>query len=175
VIGIPTLDVLAANFSETAGLVCPLLDAQRDLVYTAVYRQQGRTLVKMTEHMLVTIDDICQKLRAEYLAAATQPVILAGDCLVKYRRKIEEFLGAQGVIAPPHLQYPRAGMVAKLALAQMTAADDQMTAAVNNFITLQPLYLKKAEAEIVWEQKHCEVDRGRQDGSLCCPDGIKGY
>ena len=51
-------------------------------------------------------------------------------------------------LAPPHVILPRAGSVALLGH-QMLAqgiSDDAMT--------LEPLYIRRSEAEVLWEQRH---------------------
>jgi tRNA threonylcarbamoyladenosine biosynthesis protein TsaB len=49
IIGISTLDVIAANIISSNALVCPLLDARKQEVYTAIYDASGLTPIRLTE------------------------------------------------------------------------------------------------------------------------------
>ena len=40
VVGIPTLDALAQNFRGVESLICPMVDARKKEVYTALYRSK---------------------------------------------------------------------------------------------------------------------------------------
>ena len=37
-VGVPTVEALAYNLYDTAGLICPIMDARRSQVYTGIYR-----------------------------------------------------------------------------------------------------------------------------------------
>jgi tRNA threonylcarbamoyladenosine biosynthesis protein TsaB len=51
VIGISTLDVIAHNIAYSEALVCPLLDARKQEVYTAIYDVSGLIPVRLTEEV----------------------------------------------------------------------------------------------------------------------------
>ena len=59
---IPTVDALAYNLYGTDKIICPLMDARRNQVYTGVYEFQGDKLVALEPQMAVGIEVIAEKL-----------------------------------------------------------------------------------------------------------------
>lgn len=57
-IGVPSLDILAAQLPMAPFLVCPLLDAKRHNVYAALYRLEAGVPVRQTDYLLGPVDDI---------------------------------------------------------------------------------------------------------------------
>jgi tRNA threonylcarbamoyl adenosine modification protein YeaZ len=62
IIGISSLDGLAFNLAYSRGIVCPIMDALRDNVYTCLYRWNGDGLYKIEEYMALHIDELIEKL-----------------------------------------------------------------------------------------------------------------
>ncbi len=58
-VGVSTLDALARNLDGFDGYVVPVMDARRNQVYTAVYRDG----VRLTEEMLIPLDELYGRLR----------------------------------------------------------------------------------------------------------------
>ena len=102
---VSTLEGLACNVPYFDGLVCPILDARREQVYTAVFRGGGRVL------------DDCAMLVSELLDSfADDNVLFLGDGIFPYRGVIEGAMGERAVFAPPHLNLNLASSVAAVAL-----------------------------------------------------------
>ena len=59
---IPTVDALAYNLYGTDKIICPLMDARRNQVYTGIYEFQGEKLVALEPQMAVGIEEIAKKL-----------------------------------------------------------------------------------------------------------------
>ena len=57
IVPVPTLDALAYNIFETDKIICPIMDARRSQVYTALYMWNDGVLENITGHMATTIDD----------------------------------------------------------------------------------------------------------------------
>ncbi len=149
VVRVPTLEALAFNLSGQAGLVCPLLDARREEVYGAVYRVQAGELVTVREGAAVPLESILAD-----LAAWIEPVTFLGDAIPRFRPLIAERLGERAKWAPPALALPRGSSVAELGRRMLLAgqADDAYS--------LQPLYLRRSQAEVLWE-----ANRSQNDGA----------
>ena len=64
IISIPTVDGLAYNLCGTDKVVCPLMDARRNQVYTGIYEFEGNELKVIEEQMAVDITEIAEKLNA---------------------------------------------------------------------------------------------------------------
>lgn len=128
VIGVPSLDVLAANLPYAPDLICPVLDAKQRKVYAALYRANGARLVKQSDYALWTLDELIQHL-------GQQRVLFLGDGIGVYRQALIERLGERVSFADPEWWYPQAAVLGRLGLARLR--DGQR----DNPRDLVPMYL----------------------------------
>lgn len=135
-ISIPTVDGLAYNLCGTDKIVCPLMDARRNQVYTGIYEFEGNTLKVLEKQMAADISEIAQKLNA-----LGRSVIFLGDGCPVYEQKLSELLEISYEYAPAHLNRQRAGAVAALAL--VYASKGYLETAAEH----QPDYLRLSQAE----------------------------
>lgn len=105
-----TLDALAENIPAFSGYVCPMLDARRQEVYTAVY-QNG---VKILEDTPLSLTDLFSLLKTK-----RGKVLFLGDGAVNYRDIITKELKQKAVFAPEHLMLQRASSVGLAAIKQI--------------------------------------------------------
>ena len=61
VVGVPTLDILAANAAKRKGYISPVVDAKRKLIYTATYKQDRGKLKRVSAYRLLGIDEFLKK------------------------------------------------------------------------------------------------------------------
>lgn len=142
IVGVSTLAALAYACPAPNSLLCPLLDAQKGNVYQAVYRWEQEKLFEITAPRVIAHQDAIKELKEQPL-----PVLMLGEGAVLFQEAIVA-AGSPIELAPPHVILPRAGSVALLGH-QMLAqgiSDDAMT--------LEPLYIRRSEAEVLWEQRH---------------------
>lgn len=135
---IPTVDGLAYNLYGTDRLICPIMDARRNQVYTGIYEFRGGSLQVLETQMAVGIEVIAEKLRG-----MNREVIFLGDGVPVFRKRLEEELmaGAAFSFAPAHLNKQRAGAVGALAL-QYLRERKTVSAAEH-----RPTYLRLSQAE----------------------------
>ncbi len=140
-IGISSLKTLAANAALYEGFICPIFDARRNNVYTAVYK--GSKLEIIVDDYHDHIDGLLARLKT--LGA---PVLFVGADVAVFWSKIVEVLGANAHRAPFSYDLPRASETIRLASTKELPSVD----AVHHFI---PQYKRIAEAEANWlkEQK----------------------
>lgn len=155
-VGIPTLDVLAYQFPYAAGLVCPLLDARRGEVYTAVYRSSEGKLERISDYMAVSLQKLLDYLKQE----PEEKIIFLGDALEKYRDILQETLGSRACFAPPSLRVNRGALVAQLGLERICPHRDR-----GNYLNLKPFYLRRSEAEVKWEERQKGADGSAAEGT----------
>lgn len=139
-VAVPTLDALAARFPVPGVKICALLDAQKGNAYRAVYEWQAGKLACITPLEVLPLADIiaeCEKL--------PDRVILTGDIVKKKVATLE--LPSSVTIAPPALIMPRAAEVAFLGLQRLQAGQ------TDNLMDLEPLYIRRSEAEVLWEAR----------------------
>lgn len=73
-VGVSTLEALAENAVALGGLICPVMNARRAQVYTALFRSDGRTLVRLTPDSAMAITEL-----DEMLSTYGEPVCFVGD------------------------------------------------------------------------------------------------
>lgn len=73
-IGVSTLEALALNLSVADGLICPVMNARRKQVYTALFRAKNGTLERLMPDCAIAISEL-----DEALSAYGEPVRLCGD------------------------------------------------------------------------------------------------
>ena len=133
---IPTVFGLAYNLAGSGVLVCPLMDARRNQVYTGLYRFEGYRMHTVIEQCAVGIDEIVGKINIY-----GQPVTFLGDGAAVFASYIEEHCSVTYTFAPAHLNKQRASAVAVLAMEYYRAGRIQ-TADEH-----RPDYLRLSQAE----------------------------
>lgn len=136
VVSVPTLEALAMNVCDTTYLVCPVMDARRNQVYTGIYHfQEGRMQVDM-EQVPMDIHELIQKLN-EY----NQTVVFLGDGVPVYQDIIANEMKSKYLLAPAHLNRQRASAVG------MRAWDYVREGKVQTARDHAPEYLRLSQAE----------------------------
>lgn len=135
-IHIPTVEGLAYNMWGTDRLVCPIMDARRNQVYTGIYAFEQGELEILEEQMAVDLSVIADKLNS-----LGRPVIFLGDGVPVYREQLKGLMQVPYTFAPAHMNKQRAGAVAALAV-KYAAAGRMETAEAH-----QPDYLRLSQAE----------------------------
>ncbi|MBM7094760.1 tRNA (adenosine(37)-N6)-threonylcarbamoyltransferase complex dimerization subunit type 1 TsaB [Bacillus sp. H-16] len=141
VVGVSSLEALAANGRYFDGLISPFFDARRGQVFTGLYRSRGGEVERVEDDRLVLHEEWVSRLRDQEEAV----LFLSPDY-----GKHEALLGEKVAVNPAdHL--PRPSAIAFRALEK--EADE----AVHVFA---PNYLRLAEAESKWleAQKQKESD-----------------
>ena len=133
--GVSTLEALAFNITGAEISVCPMLDAKKDQVYTALYRIGGDyTLEKIESERVTGVRD--------FLQCIDENVIFVGDGAVKYAGLISEMLPGKSYFASACHQHVRAGVVGLLGRKKYSEGD------VLDSVTFAPVYLRVSEAEM---------------------------
>jgi tRNA threonylcarbamoyladenosine biosynthesis protein TsaB len=140
-VSVPTVDVLAANAPAEVLNLAVILDAKRGQVYAAVYQRDAGSGVLQRQLGPLLTDP------AALLARIPRPLHILGEGIAYHRPAIAS-AGGEIMEVNELLWQPQAAMVHKqgLALAKAGTFTDRGA--------LLPIYLRKAEAEEVWEKKH---------------------
>lgn len=109
IIPVPTVDSLAYNLYGSQKLICPLMDARRNQVYTGLYTFEGEKLVTLAEQCAVDISEIIDKINE-----TGKEVIFLGDGVSVYEEKIKELTQVKFYMAPACCNRQRAACVASL-------------------------------------------------------------
>lgn len=135
-IGVPTTQALAYNLYGAAGVICPIMDARRNQVYTGVYAFADGRMQILQEQMAADIHQVIEKLNE-----LGQPVTFCGDGVSVYQEEIKAQIQLPAYFAPAHVNRQRAGAVAALAMEYLKEGRTQ-TAAKH-----RPDYLRISQAE----------------------------
>lgn len=140
---VPTLEALAYNIAKTDLLICPMIDARRQQVYTALYAYDENELKLLTEIMACEVDTIIQK-----IISYNKGVVFLGDGFEPNDKKIISLLEDKSwFLAAPHNRMQRASSVALLGLKY--AKEDKLQTHIDH----APIYLRKPQAEREYEEK----------------------
>lgn len=118
IVAVPTLDVIARNAKSFRGIVCPVLDARKNKVYSSIYRSDGKTIKRISQFLLLPLEELKKKL-AKY-----DKIYFLGD-----------MIGSKA-------WYPKAEIVAELAL------DEIKNKHFVKPEDLEPMYLYSRECDI---------------------------
>ena len=135
-IHIPTVDALACNLWGTASLVCPIMDARRNQVYTGIYTFREGKLVVLESQMAVGIEELAERLK-KYEGT----VIFLGDGVPVFHDRLKELMKRPFSCAPASCNRQRAAAVA--VLAERYAAEGRLEEAREHV----PEYLRPSQAE----------------------------
>ncbi|HYZ98206.1 MAG TPA: tRNA (adenosine(37)-N6)-threonylcarbamoyltransferase complex dimerization subunit type 1 TsaB [Acidimicrobiales bacterium] len=150
-IGVSSLDLLAFPARWSPRLIVATIDARRGELFTANYRQVPGGVQRLGERRVAAPDDL-----AGELEATREDVLLVGDGVLRYRDAFADLAhveaGDQG------LAHPSAASLVQLAHARALRED---------FVKpweLEPLYLRRPDAEINWATRDGAVDgRARRE------------
>lgn len=141
VAAVSTLEALAFNLSYAEYMVCPILDARKNEVYTAMFKSDGKGGMKrLVQDMAIDL----QILLREY----DEDIIFLGDAVDIYRERILDILKDRAHFAPKSRNMPSGASVAELGLKGLR--DGRAADPAN----LAPFYIRRSEAEINLEKKN---------------------
>lgn len=107
-IHVPTVDAMAYNMWGAAGLVCPIMDARRNQVYTGLYHVEKELKVVM-EQQPMDMRELTDRLNKR-----GEQVIFLGDGIPVYKAIIQNEMEVPYVFAPVHMNRQRGASVALL-------------------------------------------------------------
>lgn len=144
-IHVPTVDGMAYNLFGCTGLICPMMDARRNQVYTGIYRfEQEFEIVE--EQMSIAVQELIEKLNAY-----GEKVTFLGDGVPVYAKQLEEGLKVPYSFAPAHVNRQSAAAVGTLGMRYF--AEDKTETAREH----QPDYLRVSQAERERAEKNANL------------------
>jgi tRNA threonylcarbamoyladenosine biosynthesis protein TsaB len=134
-VGISTLEGLAAQHPYFPGIVCPILDARRSQVYNALFLA-GTQSSRFTDDRALALIELLAELDLR-----PEPVLFVGDGVPVYRDAIVQHLGKRAHFAPPEDSICRGASVARLGLREIAAGGGC------SWRELVPQYIRLSQAE----------------------------
>jgi tRNA threonylcarbamoyladenosine biosynthesis protein TsaB len=136
IVSVPTLEGLAYNLFGTDRLICPMMDARRNQVYTGLYEFQGNELTIIKQQSAVSVDDMIQEINS-----LGREIIFVGDGTAIYRNIIENGIKVGHSFAPVHLNLQRAGAIGALGITYYKNSKYEKAS------EHAPVYLRLSQAE----------------------------
>lgn len=136
IIAVPTLEALAYNLFGTDKLICPMMDARRNQVYTGLYEFKGGELNTVKEQTASAIEDILLEINQ-----IGRGVIFIGDGAAVYQDTIEKMTAVDHEFVPVHLSRQRAGAIGALGIIYFK--NNKIESAAEH----EPVYLRLSQAE----------------------------
>jgi tRNA threonylcarbamoyladenosine biosynthesis protein TsaB len=150
VVGVSTLDALSLNAAGARQrLICPMLDAQKNQVYTALYSAtNGVGMEKVREEQIIDVDAWLQELEGD--------ILFLGDGAVKYSQGINTYFASTACIAQGRQNHVQAATVAVLARDKFQRGEQL------DLLKFTPCYLRTPEAEVRIRQKTSGIDKHQE-------------
>lgn len=154
-VSVSSLDALALSVANFDGIICPIMDALRNSVYTCLFKGHSNltnysqtkeeselpvSLEKLLDYTALDIDELIETIKTK-----KEKVIFIGDGVDKYRDYLIENC-PNCYFSPNHLNLVRAASLGEIGsvLLKNGNFDDPNSA---------PFYLKKPQAEREYEQR----------------------
>jgi tRNA threonylcarbamoyladenosine biosynthesis protein TsaB len=141
VVGVSTLDTLALNLAGARVLVCPMLDARKNQVYTALYEPDENNMLEKKGEEIVT-DIKC------FLQSIEEEVVFLGNGAEKYSEIIKESLPGKAYFTVGPQNRIRASMAGILGGIKFCSGERM------DPVSLMPKYLRLSEAESRMSESH---------------------
>ncbi|MGD6834629.1 tRNA (adenosine(37)-N6)-threonylcarbamoyltransferase complex dimerization subunit type 1 TsaB [Sutcliffiella halmapala] len=134
-VGVSSLELLAANGRYFKGVISPIMDARRGQVYTGLYTWNNMSVQTEVEDVNIALTDWLGMLKEK-----NEDVLFIGNDVHLHKETIIEYLGEMAHFAETSENNPRPSELALIGL-QREAED------VHTFV---PNYTRLAEAEAKW-------------------------
>ena len=140
IVEVPTLEGLAYQMYGTDAVVCPIMDARRNQVYTGIYEftggQNGYDMRVIKEQCATAFDEIAQELNR-----IGRKVVFVGDGIPVFQERMAEVIQVPYTLAPAHRNRQSAACIA--ALGSVYYAQGRFVSGAEHV----PEYLRLSQAE----------------------------
>ena len=129
IVGISSLEVEAYQHAETGLPVCPIFNAGKGEIATALYQKDRREWRQLTAEHITTVGALCSEIKTR--------TIFCGEFILSKTSELTKRLKQKAVIPSRFTSLRRASFLAELGLKQLEAGDGDAVA------SLHPIYLRR--------------------------------
>ncbi len=129
IVGISTLEVEAYQYAETGLPICPIFNAGRGEIATAIYQTKHNEWRQLATEHITTVEALCSQI--------TEKTIFCGEFIPFMATQLRKKLKEKAIIPSSAALFRRASFLAELGLKRVKAGN------YDNPATLQPLYLRR--------------------------------
>lgn len=141
IIGVPTTEALAWHYPVPGVKVITFIDAQKGNVYSGVYQWANGGIAEIAPIQVYSLEEAIE------LCGQQQEIVMAVGDMAAKKLVGREALPANLQVPPQHTVMPRAANVAMAGLQRLAAGK------VDNVMDLEPIYIRRSEAEVLWEKR----------------------
>lgn len=141
-IAVPTLEGLAYNMYGFPGILCPMMDARRQQVYTGLYSFSKDEFYTEKEQCVISVEECIARVNE-----LKKSVIFLGDAVLVYKDKIKQLCTVDYAFAPAHKNQQSAASVAARAIVLLKQGK------IVDADAFAPEYLRLSQAEREREQR----------------------
>lgn len=147
VVTVSSLEAMAYHYPVPNIYIASVLDAQKNNAYFSLYEYNGKGFDEKKSICVMAFDEVI-----DFCSKLDKPVIFVGDIAQKKADMIAEAPNVS--LGMPHLCMPRAANVAMAAMPKFL--NDEFA----NIMNLEPVYIRRSEAEVLWEKRHSQDKTG---------------
>ena len=149
-VGVSSLKTLAMNLPFAPYNICPVIDARKGEVFTALFRSNSGELERVLEDMVISPEGLAEIIKGK--------TIFIGDGALLYKDFLEDNLRDDIMFSPLNMNFPRASCTALSEIGKFKEDRDNKSE-WDELMNLAPHYLRKSEAEISKEGRSNERNR----------------
>lgn len=145
-VGIPSLDALAnAAAVREDTIVCPMMDARNNQVYTALYKNRNGLMENLIGYMGIHVSELVGIIEEQYVDSC---VLFTGDGVTLHKDFLKIELKDRCIFAPDFMLQQMAASAAQLALSKALRGETVSS------MELTPYYLRPSQAEREYARRH---------------------
>lgn len=147
IINVPTMDAMAYNLFSSQYIICPIMDARRQQVYTGIYRFNGTKMEVIKPQCIMMIQDLIAE-----LDKIGQAVMFVGDGILVNKEIIDAEMNTEHHYAPASMNRPKASSLTSLAA--LYYEEGKVETAKQH----RPEYLRLSQAERELKEKQAKAN-----------------
>lgn len=136
IIAVPSIEVMAYNYNHCNKMICPIMDARRNHVYTGLFSCEEDEMTKIVETCTISVEELVRVVK-KY----NQKTIFIGDGVDAFREYIDENLDIEHTYGLPHMNRQKSSTLGSIALKMFSEGN------VIDADTFAPQYLRLSQAE----------------------------
>lgn len=157
-VGIPSLDALAnAVPTQEDAIVCPIMDARNNHVYTALYKYRNGLMENISGYMGVHVSELVRHIEENH---GNVHIFFTGDGVALHRDFLKIELNDRCTFMPDFSLQQMAASAAQLALFKALRGE------TIGCMELTPFYLRPSQAEREYAKRHETDTTGDDDNKL---------
>lgn len=136
-VGVSTLETLANGVPMVRIPICPVIDARKKEVFTAIYEWHKSDLKRLVPEMAIPPRKLIEKI--------SHPTLLIGNGLIPYRDLFKKALQEKALFLSDAFNFPRASVLAYSGMKKFMNKEYSLPE------DLAPVYIRPSEAELNWK------------------------